>query len=499
MREETMRYFAWIPGLLFIMMPCALYADISGTVTDTNGDPVEGAFITLTNQSDPDEHYSVYTDETGSYLIVISPTGVDETPPLPFTLHQNYPNPFNPATTIPFTLDKAGHVTLAVYNITGQKICTLVDDYQSSGMHAVIWDGRDQDGHGAGAGLYLCQMKCNEKAETQKMLLIDGGNSFTGGGFRSIYSVQNAKALSPEESLYSLTVNKNGYQAYINHGVYLSTTVLLDVILNPLPDVYKISFASIPGGTFQMGDLVGDMWDDCRPVHTATVSSFEISKCEITNIQYTQYLNEARAENTITVTNEMVQGSVDPWNGRDYMYLPGNYSLYPDNDCKIVYSGDTFSVKTGYENWPVTWVTWYGARAFADHYGLELPREAEWEYACRWGDNQFKYSTDDGTINSKKVNYGMNVGHPVAVGSYPSNPYGIFDMSGNVWEWCNDWYSDFTSASVTDPTGPAVGSDRVIRGGGWQDDALICRSSGRGRGGPTGWFSHIGFRVSRRP
>ena len=100
-----MRYFAWIPGLLFILMPCALHADISGTVNDTYGNPIEGAIVTATNESDPDDSESVYTDASGFYEIKATTSGVNEELPLPFILSQNYPNPFNPATTIAFTLD----------------------------------------------------------------------------------------------------------------------------------------------------------------------------------------------------------------------------------------------------------------------------------------------------------------------------------------------------------------------------------------------------------
>ena len=144
--------------------------------------------------------------------------------------------------------------------------------------------------------------------------------------------------------------------------------------------------------------------------------------------------------------------------------------------------------------------TWFGSAAFAEHYGYVLPREAEWEYACRGGDLQFEHGTDDGTLDPDKVNYwetGFN--HPVDVASFPPNPFSLYDMNGNVWEWCNDWYEDYTSASQTDPTGPSTGTELVYRGAGWYSSYRNNRSASRWMEYP--WYSAIdkGFRVARRP
>ena len=99
----------------------------AGLLPTRTANPIEGALVTATNESDPDDSESVYTDASGFYEIIATTSAVNEEPPLPFTLNQNYPNPFNPTTTIPFSLDTANHVTLTVYNITGQRIRTLVD------------------------------------------------------------------------------------------------------------------------------------------------------------------------------------------------------------------------------------------------------------------------------------------------------------------------------------------------------------------------------------
>jgi formylglycine-generating enzyme required for sulfatase activity len=132
-----------------------------------------------------------------------------------------------------------------------------------------------------------------------------------------------------------------------------------------------------------------------------------------------------------------------------------------------------------------------------------LPTEAEWEYACRgWTSTRFSYGDDPGYTNL--TNYAWysdnstNMTHPV--GQKLPNPWGLYDMHGNVWEWCQDyWYGLYPGGIALDPQGPATGLDRVIRGGGWNDGAGYCRSAVRGDGNPGYRFVFIGFRVVLAP
>jgi len=258
-----------------------------------------------------------------------------------------------------------------------------------------------------------------------------------------------------------------------------------------LPD---ITLVIIPGGTFQMGDEVGDLEDWCRPVHTVTLDDFEMSTTEITNEQYAVYLNEALASGDIEIKNDDAYGKTGDWSGERYLNI--GYENNSDNKCWISYSNDTFTGSSGYENWPVIAVSWYGSIAFALYYGLDLPTEAEWEYAARGG-KQFEFGTDDGTISASKANY-TEILHPVDVGSYPANPFGLYDMSGNVSESCNDWFGDYSNDSVTNPTGALTGLYRVSRGGSWSSAAVQCKSAHRVARGVPNVNCVRGFRVVRR-
>ena len=261
--------------------------------------------------------------------------------------------------------------------------------------------------------------------------------------------------------------------------------------------VINIEFVSIPGGTFEMGDEVGDLWDGCRPVHSVTVSDYEMGIHEVTNAEFVAYLDAAIASGDIEIKNGDVYGTTGEYAGEQYLNIGYTYTV-PYNDCWITYENGAFMVAKGKEDWPVIAVSWYGAKSFALYFGYDLPTEAEWEYAARGG-RQLMYGTDDGTIDMSRLNFNMNVGHPTAVCSYPANPFGLFDMSGSVWEWCNDWYGDYPGEHVTDPQGAPSGDVRIIRQGTWDNKAFKCRSAYRGRFKPMDADYGLGFRVVRRP
>ena len=154
------------------------------------------------------------------------------------------------------------------------------------------------------------------------------------------------------------------------------------------------------------------------------------------------------------------------------------------------------------ENCPVGTISWKECREFVEELNklnkegtFRLPTEAEWEYACRSGTKSpFSYgdclNTDQANYNGKyfydfgDCRKGQTTDGPVSVGSLKPNPWGLYDMHGNVAEWCRDWHADYPSGFVNDPEGPASGDFKVVRGGSWNSSARDCRSASRNRGPP---------------
>ena len=150
---------------------------------------------------------------------------------------------------------------------------------------------------------------------------------------------------------------------------------------------------------------------------------------------------------------------------------------------------------------PVTDVSWSDCQEFLkrlnekSNAGYRLPTEAEWEYACRAGTTT-AYSFGD-RITKNDANFDDSTIR--AVGSYKPNAFGLYDMHGNVWEWCEDWYGAYSAGAVTDPKGLGWGNRRVLRGGSFVSDGSAARSPNRGVNTPTGRLHTFGFRLARTP
>ena len=151
---------------------------------------------------------------------------------------------------------------------------------------------------------------------------------------------------------------------------------------------------------------------------------------------------------------------------------------------------------------PVTVVSWEDCQEFIKKLnaktngGYRLPTEAEWEYACRAGTST-AYSVGDSLTNSD-ANYGEGAAGSIkSVGSYKSNAFGLYDMHGNVWEWCEDWMADYPAGALTDPKGPGTGTSRVLRGGSFDRVVSIARSSFRYYDAPSLRYYSYGFRLAR--
>ncbi len=156
------------------------------------------------------------------------------------------------------------------------------------------------------------------------------------------------------------------------------------------------------------------------------------------------------------------------------------------------------------DNRPVDFVSWDAAQQFISKLNktasgpYRLPTEAEWEYACRAGSTwAFAYGNRDGPLNNYSW-YSANSGRNThAVGRKKPNAWGLYDMHGNVWEWCQDWYGDYPVGDATDPAGPSSGQLRVLRGGSWAVSAINCRAAYRPRNTPGYRYISAGFRVVR--
>lgn len=251
----------------------------------------------------------------------------------------------------------------------------------------------------------------------------------------------------------------------------LVINIILETPVEPLPTHYVVNgvefdMVNVEGGTFNMG-ATSEQGSDAQeweyPVHQVTLSNYQMGVTEVTQ---------------------------ELW---------------------IAVMGTNPSKFTGNTQRPVEYVRWTECEEFINKLNeltsahFRLPTEAEWEYAARGGNKSkgYKYagSTSLGSVAWYTYN-SSSATHPVATKS--PNELGLYDMSGNVWEWCNDWYEQPypTDEPVTDPTGPASSewNCKVYRGGGWNSDAASCRVSNRANGSYNGFFTrynHLGLRLAQ--
>ncbi len=258
----------------------------------------------------------------------------------------------------------------------------------------------------------------------------------------------------------------------------ISSNLRSNVATNPSstsssnPNIFKnligTGFVKIPSGSFKMGSPTSEKdRSDGEIQHQVTISKdFYMGKYEVTQTQWQAIMNSN----------------------------PSNFK------------GD---------NLPVEQVLWEDAQEFIKKLNAKgegtyrLPTEAEWEYAARGGKDGEVFGIGDGkNFSSEQANFDGNYPYrntamgkylqkTVNVGSYQANDFGLYDMHGNVWEWCQDWYGDYPSGAVTNPTGAISGSFRVNRGGSWNNPAVHLRSAIRSINTPSNRYDFLGFRVAR--
>lgn len=252
----------------------------------------------------------------------------------------------------------------------------------------------------------------------------------------------------------------------------------------------------VPGGTFTMGDTRGQGYEGELPTHTVILNPFYIGTYEVTQAEYCQYMQPGSSW-----TSDYGLGDNYP------AYYVSWYAVLKYCNLRSMAEGltpcYTINGSTDPANWGAVhtsgYATWWDA-AICDWNanGYRLPTEAEWEYAARGATNNpdYLYSGSD-DINAMAWYESNSVGTSHPVGTKAPNGIGAYDMSGNLFEWCWDWCGSYSSSPQNNPTGPASGSFRLLRGGDWCCDSDYCRVSIRVLNYPFYIFNCYGFRLCR--
>ena len=254
--------------------------------------------------------------------------------------------------------------------------------------------------------------------------------------------------------IIAATMLLSGCKKYIDYSAIKVETFYVNGV--------SFEMVYVEGGTFDMGatyEQGSEAYKDEKPVHRVTLSDYYIGNCE--------------------VTQELWLAVMGSWPG-----------AAPSNGWGVG------------ANYPAYNINWFECQEFVIRLSsltgrtFRLPTEAEWEYAARGG-NQSRHYKYSGSNNIFDVAwYEINTGGSThAVGTKTANELGIYDMSGNVWEWCSDWDGDYSAGAQTNPQGPSSGSDRVLRGGGWSSFARYCRVSYRDCNPPDYSYSRLGLRL----
>jgi formylglycine-generating enzyme required for sulfatase activity len=268
-----------------------------------------------------------------------------------------------------------------------------------------------------------------------------------------------------------------------------------------LIEIQGIKLVLISKERFTMGDGESKLIDE-KPAHDIELDPFYMSESEITNAQYTDFLNSALISKKIIIINiknspqVTVYGETWPFYKKALIYWINSKGA-EGKPSWLIYESGSFGVVKGKENLPVVAVTWYGACAFAQNYGLRLPTEAEWECAARGG-NSLSFSSPE--ITGMDINCENKVDSPAPVMKYPANSFKLYEMSGNVQEWCLDeydrvYYRSSPPKNPSNTTNSASPAERVVRGGSYDSKKSDCRCAARFHLPPDTFDCRTGFRV----
>jgi len=287
--------------------------------------------------------------------------------------------------------------------------------------------------------------------------------------------------------------------------------VTVPLFYRVVADTAPPDMVEVEGGTFTMGDTWGTGGSDEVPTHQVTLSSFWSSKYEVTNEKMREVMQWAYDNGKINV---VVDTRVTNAVGDEQVLLFVN-----EWKMAITFADGTFAVEEGKENFPCPKVSWYGSAAFCNYrsgmegltpaydlsdwscnFGIDayrLPTEAEWEYAARGGASGADTLYSGSDVIGDVAWYADDDGVVHEVGTKAPNELGIYDMSGNMYEWCYDQYGAYEADPQTNPTGPESGSGQVMRGGGYGHYAPRCRVTCRWKDSATTTTDGVGFRCVR--
>lgn len=271
--------------------------------------------------------------------------------------------------------------------------------------------------------------------------------------------------------------------------------------------VTNMEFILVKGGCFEMGDSFGE-GDNDEPLHHVCLDDYYIGKYEVTNSQFKKFVDATGYRTTAEVKGTgwgLGQNGPGRWEERS-----GLAWLHP------IWPADSIENKMMH---PVVQVSWHDAKEFARWLSVQnsrlfrLPTEAEWEYAARSGGKPYRYSwgSSDPSGNVADLSfrrifqkteifekYNDKFAYTAPVGSFRPNELGIYDMTGNVSEWCEDWYDEnyYNESTEWNPTGPERGEKKVSRGGAWNNVPRIVRISNRDHAEPGSRYFNVGFRLA---
>ena len=324
--------------------------------------------------------------------------------------------------------------------------------------------------------LYNCSAPLSFQQQGGNTLKIDVDTNcilYVDGSSYGIFNVGEFRNISLNEGLHAIiTMNLDSSKVFLNKTIEVSDTSNKDIKLfikglKNDKSIKEIEWVSIPAGTFIMGSPITELEREKDEIqHQITLNAFKMSKYEITFEQYDAFCDATGRE----------KPRDEGW-GRDKR--------------------------------PVINVSWNDAVAFADWMGCRLPTEAEWEYACRAASSASATTTPFNTgsnLTTSQANYNGYSSYngnangtyrlkTLPVGCFPPNKWGLYDMHGNVWEWCSDWYALYINTSQINPKGPGLGLRKVMRGGGWYGGARRCRSAYRDGSYPQARVSRCGIRL----